>query len=222
MQRANESVNCISRRVRGCETFLERRARNNRELESHCAKCAIIIFLIAARTYTRWVPVLCYTFIILRHHQRERKSCQLCARARRLWKISHTRSMRSFCMEISIFHSPRQPARCDIFIDFHCENYQSPPIWNSNIGFTLYMPFFLAGERCWERQSCEETVSWVVMKSWVHSAGRATRDFNDEIRRAYLWREREDTRRGGNLNDKCALFGRIWLNKERIKSANWN
>jgi len=48
-KRENESVNCISR---GCETFLERRARNNRELESHCAKCAIIIFLIALHERT--------------------------------------------------------------------------------------------------------------------------------------------------------------------------
>jgi hypothetical protein len=122
----------------------------------------------AARTYlTR--RVLCYTFIILRH---TKGSCQLC-----LWKsltLDHCAHSAHGKFQYFI-----QPARCDIFIDFHWSEYfinhrRYEQQNNMAIGFTLYMPFFLGceRERCWERQSCEETVSWVVMKCRVRVVPR--------------------------------------------------
>lgn len=109
-----------SRRVR--DVFGARRARNNRELESHCAKCAIIIFLIAARTCTCARPLVVLHFYyntLLQHRERELPIVYVRARLR---KISHTRSMRSFCMEISIFRIQPRGEVWYYYRDFHYAN----------------------------------------------------------------------------------------------------
>lgn len=195
-----------SRRVR--DVFGARRARNNRELESHCAKCAIIIFLIAARTCTCARPLVVLHFYYNTYYGTEKESCQLYM-CERVYEKSLTLDQCAHSAWKFQYFVYSRAVRCDIIIETFTMRILS-------VAANALFPW--VRERCWERQSCEEKSLGVVMKCWVHSAGRAMGDFNGEIHHT---RERK-RRGGGNLNDKCVLFGRIWLNKERIKSAKWN